>query len=472
MVYFLRMNIKLSTIQVQKQILAPSMQQSIEVLLLPLMDLYQSINIEIQNNPLLEIDEDSLLQQQEEDRDNATAMDRTLDQLIESPDTPFFSGGIYDDPPDEKPFKHLVSLEEKMFRQLQIDVSDPLLLKIGEFIIWNLNEDGYLTLSCEEIAANLAVQDIETVMRVLKIIQCFDPPGIAARDLQECLLLQLAGTDSSPESELASRIVRECIKELGQKKFTEIAKRLKAPIDKVKAATQFIASLDPRPARNHRPIRESIYIKPDVTVIRTEDDQLSVVVNKAGLPPLRINQKYKALIRQGKLSADEKKFIRDQLQNAVVFIKSIEQRGQTVRAIAEHILAHQQKFFQDGHSGLAPMTLKDVAEAIDRNESTVSRAIHNKYMDTPKGLFPFKFFFSQSVGKAAENAAGTAGNNVSNRTIKEQIKELIENENKSSPLSDAEIQQYFFKKGTSIARRTITKYRQMERILPSHLRKI
>jgi RNA polymerase sigma-54 factor len=435
------------------------------------MDLYQTIDMAIQNNPLLELDEETLLKNQEQNPENETLMDRTLNQLIESPDLPFFSGGIYDDPPDEKPFKQHDTLEDKMSQQLHVDVSDPLHLKIGEFIIGNLNEDGYLTLSCEEIAATLGVENSETVVQILKIIQGFDPPGIAARDLQECLLIQLAG-NASRESELASSIVRECLKELGQKKFSEITKKLKTPIDEVKAATRLIASLEPRPARNYRPIRESIYIKPDVTIVLTEDKKFLVHVNKDGLPPLRINQKYKALIRQGKLSTSEKKFVREQLQNAVIFIKSIEQRGQTIREIAEHILNNQQEFFKNGHFGLTPMTLKDVAHALDRNESTISRAIHNKYIDTPKGLFPFKFFFSQSVGKASTNTSGTGENNVSNRSIKEQIKELIENENKTSPMSDAEIQQYFLKRGTSIARRTITKYRQMERILPSHLRKI
>ncbi len=464
------MSMKLSTIQTQKQILAPSMQQSIEVLLLPLLDLHQTIEMELQNNPLLEIDEDMLLKRQEEEHDSETPMDRTLNQLIESPDEPFFNGPLYNDPPDEKPFKQHDTLEEKMSRQLHVDVSDPLHLKIGEFIIGNLNEDGYLTLSCEEIAATLEIQDISIVEHILSVIQRFDPPGIAARDLRECLLLQLAALPPG-ETELASHLVRECIQELGRKKFTEIAKKIKVPVDNVKAAARVIASLDPRPARNHRPIRESIYIKPDVTVVRTEDEKLSVQINKDGLPPLRINQKYKALIRQGSLSAPEKKFIREQLQNAVIFIKSIEQRGQTIQAIAEHILNHQEKFFKNGHSGLAPMTLKDVAEALNRNESTISRAIHNKYMYTPKGLFPFKFFFCQSVGKSAQKSSGEPENTVANRTIKEQIKELIANENKASPLSDSEIQKIFSQKGMMIARRTITKYRQMEHILPSHLRK-
>ena len=471
MVYFLRMAMKLSTTQVQKQILAPSMQQSIEVLLLPLMDLHQSVDLELQNNPLLEIDEEALMKSREQDRENETDMDRTLNQLIESPELPFFNGGIYEDPPDEKPFQQNETLEEKMSRQLHVDLSDPLYLKIGEFIIGNLNEDGYLTLSCEEIAATLDIDNVETVRHVLKTVQGFDPPGIAARDLQECLLLQLAG-NSAGENELASRIVKEYLKELGQKKFTEIARKLKTPVEEIRMATRLIASLDPRPARNHRPIRECMYIKPDITVVRTQDNNFAVQVNKDGLPPLRINQKYKTLIRQGKLSGDEKKFVREQLQNAIIFIKSIEQRGKTIRAIAEYILNTQQEFFKNGHSGLTPMSLKDVAEALSRNESTISRAINNKYMETPKGLFPFKFFFSQSVGgKDSPDIPGNGNGSVSNRSIKEQIKELIENENKSSPLSDAEIQQYFLNKGTKIARRTITKYRQMGHFLPSHLRK-
>ncbi len=471
MVYFLRMGMKLNISQVQKQILAPSMQQSIEILLLPLLDLSQSIEAEMQNNPLLEIDEEKQRESSKDEDQADNSLDNMINQIVENSEAPYYHKEIYEEPPDEKPYKRQETLEEKLSRQLHIDLNDPLHEKIGEFIIGNINEDGYLTLSCEEIAEILGLQDTTEVEFVLKIIQDFDPVGMAARDLKECLLLQIPHKLNS-KIELATIMVRDYLQELGQKKYQYMARKLKVSLDEIKETARLIASLDPRPARNYRPIRGSIYIKPDVSVVKDENDRYVINVNHDGLPPLRINHKYKSLIRGGKLSTEEKKFVKEQLQNAIIFIKSIEQRGQTIHAIAEHILKTQENFFNNGHSGLVPMTLKDVALAVNRNESTISRAINNKYMETPKGIYAFKFFFSQAVSQNQNAGPQEEGSGVSNRSVKEKIKELIEHEDKSSPLSDADIQKYFTRKGMNIARRTIAKYRQKERILPSHLRKI
>ncbi|MCK5081834.1 MAG: RNA polymerase factor sigma-54, partial [Candidatus Omnitrophica bacterium] len=355
-------------------------------------------------------------------------------------------------------------LEDELLQQLRIELSDPLDIRIGEMIIGSLNEDGYLNVICEEIAGVLGIDDLLSVEYILTVIQNFEPVGIASRDLKECLLSQVK-LRCNGNSELVQKIVENHIDELGRKKFHEIAKKCGVHVETVKKAARLIALFEPRPARNYRPIKTSLYIRPDILIKKDENDQYHVEVNNDGIPPLRINGHYRRMLKKNNLGEKEKEFIREKLKNALFYIKSIEQRGTTIMRISEYILEKQKDFFDSGHQHLAPMTLKDIAQTIDRNESTISRAISNKYMDTPQGTFPLKFFFSQGI-------SGTGSRAVTSRSIKEEIKELVESEEKASPLSDQDIQGYFRNKGTTIARRTISKYRQALRILPSHLRKI
>ena len=434
------------------------MQQSVEVLLLALPELQTAIDVELQNNPLLEIDEEKEAAQE------SSQLDSQVEQILKVSDLPYFQEGVYDDTLDDIPINRPESLEDSLLKQLRVDVNSPQELRIGEMIIGNINEDGYLTISCEEIAKILQLDAVAAVENVLTIIQGFDPLGIASRDLQECLLRQIP-VRLNGNAALATRIVTECLPELGKRKFQLIARKLRVSVDTVKNTARLIASLDPRPARNFRPVQASIYIRPDATIIAKEDNQYEVLVSHEGVPALRINQTYKRLIKDKTLSQEEKGFLRERLQNAVLFMRSVQQRGNTIKEITTYLLQKQRGFFDQGHEALVPMTLKDVAQALDRNESTISRAINKKYLDTPRGIIPFKFFFSQAL----EN--GEPGNHVSNRSIKEEIKELIEREDKASPLSDSDIQDHFTRRGLKIARRTVAKYRNLERILPSHLRK-
>ncbi len=454
------MRMKLAPIQTQKQVLSPMMQQSIQVLLLPLMDLSQAIEQELQNNPLLEVNEEVAESGDSNETDHAELPD-------ESP-LPPSNFDSDDDPVEEKPIKRDETLEEQLLRQLHVEFSDPDDILIGEFIIGNIDDDGYLTLSCDEIAQILELDDRTTVESVLKIIQGFEPVGIASRDLKECLLIQLRHKNFLPES-LLVRIVAEYLAELGRKKFSVIAKNTGASLSEVKEAAKIITTLDPRPARNFRPLSPQLFVKPDITIGQDTDGNYFVQLNHDGLPRLRINPQYRRILKKEKLTNEEKEFIREKIKNAQIFIKSIEQRGQTIKGIAQYILDRQKAFFENGPISLTPMSLKDVAQHLERNESTISRAIHEKYLDTPYGLFPMRFFFSQGVRNNPLD--GSAETSVSSRSIKEEIKKLIDRENKSSPLSDQEIQEYFSKKGMIIARRTISKYRQALRILPSHLRK-
>lgn len=436
------------------------MQQSIEVLLLPLMDLNTAINQELQDNPLLEMDESVRLAETE-----ANIRDH-IERRSEYTPLPASEYNPDEDENEERPIRREDSLEEKLLQHLRVEFSDPLDVKIGEMIIGNLNDDGYLKITCEEIAQNCQLHATERVEKVLKRIQKFDPIGIASRDISECLLIQAHEKISENET-LIYRIISECLTELGQKRYAEIAKKLSSSLEEVKRTARLIATqLDPRPARNHRPVSSNIYIKPDIYITQDEQETYHIHLNNDGIPALRVNQLYKNLLKQKNLSPEEKEFIREKLKNAVNFIKSIEQRGATVKSIAQYILQKQAAFFSEGPGLLTPMTMREVAQVLDRNESTVSRAIHNKYMDTPQGLFSMKFFFSQSVGAKNTPEAG-----LSNRSVKEEIKELIENEDKSHPISDQDIQKHLAGNGMNVARRTIAKYRQAINILPSHLRK-
>ena len=455
------MVIKISTQHTQKQILAPSMQQSIEVLMLPLADLNLAIEQELQNNPLLEINQDD----HEDTANQSEEIYKKLDYATRTlkPKTTNF---LDDEDIEEQPIKKEETLEEKLLRQLRTELSDPLEIKIGEFIIGNLDEDGYLKVTCQEIAQAAETQDLKLVEHILSIIQAFEPSGLAARTLEECLTLQVQAKYNG-HHQLVYEIINQCLRNLGSKKYSEIAKKLHTSVDKVIEATKIISSLDPKPARNYRPIKPNLYIKPDITITKEAEDHFRIHVNHFGIPVLYINPTYKNMLQRKDINPEEKEFIREKIKNALYFIKSIEQRGHTIQAIAEYILKKQKNFFTKGTMALVPMTLKDVATALERNESTISRAVNNKYIDTPQGLFPLKFFFAPGI---PEKNGGHASS-ISSRSVKEEIKEMIDNEDKVSPLSDQDIQKHFSSRGVTIARRTIGKYRLQLNILPSHLRK-
>lgn len=477
------MVMKLSTSQIQKQILAPAMQQSIEILMLPYMELSQAVNQTLQENPMLEVDEEALRKKQEQDE----RMKDNMEELARYNESPLVHSMVSDDdmPDQEQLFARQLTLEDEMLRQSRVEFLSPEEIRIAEHIIGNLDQDGFLSAGCDEIA-QMAQADPALVEKTLKAIQQFDPAGIAARDLSECLAIQAERLlPAGSTKKLVLDIVQHHIKELGQKKFRELSRNLKAPIERIKDAVNIISHFDPKPARNFRPLEDNLYIQPDIVIRKTGSSEYQLIISDNEIPPLRINQTYKHMLKTGRLKEAEREFIRDKLAQAAYFIKSIQQRGQTIRDIAGVIMEKQKDFFSQGHMALVPMTMKDVAEAIGRNESTVSRAIQNKYMDTPQGTFAMRYFFSQGVGNGHGNgrkvsdegmvrAHGENGNGngaVSNRLIKEELKRLVEEEDKSRPLSDQDIEDYFKGKDLQIARRTISKYRRLLNILPSHLRK-
>ena len=458
------MKIRLAHKQVQSTILAPSMQQSIEILQLPVQELSAAIDQELQNNPLLEI------AQEQPSPSSSSETNDHIDQIINQDlmrqtDSSYLPA--YDLDNDERSetaqIARGVSLEEHLSRQLQLEVTNPVDLRIGEMIIGNLNDAGYLRAGCEEMAQLLGIQNVQRVESVLALVKTFEPVGIACFNLKECLLTQI-DRKYNGKNTLLHTIVNEHLESLSRKKHQEIARSLKISIEHVKDAAAAIAKLEPYPARSYRPVDTNIYIKPDINIVKDDNDQYQVQINKEHVPQLRVSAVYQKMLTQPNCTEEEKLFIREKMKNAILFIKSIEQRHHTLKEIANYICRHQKDFWEEGHMALKPMTLKDIAQTINRNESTVCRATSNKFMDTPQGVYPMKFFFSQAVNE-------TTDSNVSSTSIKEEIKTIIEEENKNNPLSDQDIVRLFDRRGLNLARRTVNKYRQAMRILPSHLRK-
>jgi len=457
------MRITATKVQVQKTIFSTSLEKSIAVLLLPHVELTAAIEQELQSNPLLEADPEKNESDNSQDNTGPQIEPDRMNAVINlSPNAPG-SVSEEDHESDLPSAESIVSLEDYLLQQLYWETTDPLRIKTGEFIIGNLDKDGFLHLTCEEVSNTLGISDISTIREVLNSIQNFDPVGSATKDFKECLVVQLK-TRPSPFRDLAIRIVEHFLNDLGEKRYEVLSKKLSVSVEDLHEAEALISSLEPRPARNYRPPSPTVYVEPDLYLRKNEEGEYAVETNKSGLPTLKISQTYRKLLNQPNLSKEDRNFIKEKITHAVNFIKNINLRGETLTAVAGYILDRQKEFFDDETAALSPMKLKDVAEHLERCESTISRAISNKYIDTPQGLFPLKFFFSNNISQQNQG-------NISAHRIKQELVELIEEENKQAPLSDLDIQTHFRSKGVHLARRTITKYRQTLHIPASHLRK-
>jgi RNA polymerase sigma-54 factor len=302
--------------------------------------------------------------------------------------------------------------------------------------------------------------NVEDLERVLAFVQTFHPVGVGARNLGECLLIQLRRLGK--EQSLEYRIVANHLEELGKRRFPEIARRLGTTTEQVQRAAGFIATLDPKPGQIFTPDPNN-YVLPDVTVEKIGGDYI-ISLNGDQIPHLRISNTYKDLMSQEKNTADVKDYIRDKIRSGKFLIKSIHQRQQTISNIAHEIVKRQMEFLEHGPSALKPMTMVQIADVVGVHETTVSRAISGKYMATPHGVFDMKYFFTPGYQTAA-------GESMSNTSVKGAIAELVKNEDTKSPLSDKEIVEILEKRGIPIARRTVAKYRNELNILPSNMRK-
>lgn len=418
-------------------------------------ELNTAIEHELQNNPLLEAEapaESSIPFNSDKINALAELPGTALAQSMDNPDY------------EPNPIEDTQTMEDRLLRQLHLEASTALERKIGEFIIGNLDADGYLNLTPAQIAAGLGITDEETVKKVLTLIQNFDPIGIATANFEECLVVQL-NARNSPHKDLAVRIIEKgLLNDLALQRYEDLAKQLSASNADVAAAGQLIASLEPKPARNQGPAQGHMYAQPDLYMYKDPQGQYVIETNKNNIPQLKINLVYRNLLNKPGISSEERAFIQEKLTNALNFIKSIHQRGQTLTAIARYIVEYQKEFFDGEDAALSPLALKDVASHLERCESTISRAVSNKYIETPRGFFPLKYFFTHAAAKNNEQVVSCHG-------LKQKIAELIEEENKNAPLSDQDIQSHLDREKLHLARRTIAKYRRQMDIPPAHSRK-
>jgi len=467
----LRQQLKLT----QQLIMTPQLQQAIKLLQLSRLELLETINQELEANPMLEEVQDEVAESEkkEEVSTESYAEVEISEKMREDFDwetyleeyntgTPVL---MEKDPNREWPtYDHKLtaaaSLEEHLNWQLRMsDLSDED-KEIGSYIIGNLNQDGYLDATIEEIAAmgNVGLEQVETV---LAKVQLFDPPGVASRDLRECLLIQAKNLEL--EDDLVVRIIEDHLHYLETKNYQALVKVLKRTPEDVKQAIDIILHLDPRPGSAYN--EESVqYISPDVYVLKI-DGEFVILLNEDGMPKLRVSSYYKdALSHDAVLPADAKDYIQGKLRSAAWLIKSIHQRQRTLYKVTQSIIKLQQEFFEQGAGHLRPMVLRDVAEDVGMHESTISRVTSNKYMHTPHGIFELKYFFNSSINSVLGEA-------VASESVKDRIRQIVREEDAAKPYSDKEIVSILQQENVDIARRTVAKYREMLGILPSNKRK-
>jgi RNA polymerase sigma-54 factor len=468
---------KLHTKLVQKLILTPSLQQAIKLLPMSTLELRDLLTQEMVENPMLEEvpveDTQAAEQQTTEEKPEAKPEAQKTDSWDDA-DYQYFFGEYLDDgyrpkapqevrelPPIENTLSTTASLSDHLLWQLSLQSEDGRLREIGEAIIGNLNDDGYLVASLDELAA-MGPWPLDQVEHALRLLQGFDPVGVAARDLQECMMLQLRhlGLEGTP----SERIVTEHLRALQNHQIPEISRKLGMSIEDLKEHVEVIRHLDPKPGLRFNPT-PSQYVTPDVYVEKIDDEYI-VFLNEDGLPQMRISPTYRRLLdKDGNHGEETRAYVRDKFNAARWLIKSVQQRQNTIYKVARSIVNFQREFLDQGIEHLRPLVLRDVANDIGMHESTVSRVVTNKYMHTPQGVFEMKYFFHSGI-------SSSYGESVSSVTIKQRIKKIIESEDAKKPLSDSKIVSILQREGLVLARRTIAKYREELKIPTSNQRKV
>jgi RNA polymerase sigma-54 factor len=455
----------------QQLTLTPQLQMAIRLLQLPVLDLQAELRDALEKNLMLEMDDglelapprgeqqspsDSLAGDHPGAATESAAQDEYQEPLQYADVSEYgtgYGGQGREDGEDQRDYADAsgTSLRDHLLAQLDVALPEGDRKFIATMLIDAIDDDGYLTESLEEICANLApelITDVDEVERVLACVQRFDPLGVGARDLSECLLLQLAPfAPETPGLNLARRLAADCLPELGEQDYGAIRRRLGCDAEELETVVALLRSLSPRPgsAVDTRPPE---YVVPDVFVRRGENEW-RVEVNPAIAPRLRVNTAYAgSLGRNGEYST-----LRTQLQEARWLVKSLEIRNETLVRVARAIVSHQQAFLERGEAGMRPLVLREIAEALELHESTVSRATTGKYMHTPRGVFEFRYFFSSQV-------AGSDGESVSSTAIRARIRKLIAEENPEKPLSDSALTRLLVSEGIEVARRTVAKYRE------------
>jgi RNA polymerase sigma-54 factor len=465
----IRQQLKLS----QQLVMTPQLQQAIKLLQLSRMELMDVVREELEENPVLEEGQESPEEKTPEEEQKAEALAEQTQENVKEVDgdrdgmsdidwktylESYSLGGTtadcYEDDSDRPSYENLLtrqpSLADHLMWQLNLSRLENRERAIASEIIGNVDDAGYLQASVEELALQSGCTPDE-VEKTLAEVQAFDPPGVASRNLQECLLKQVDLLGMSED--LVGVILREHLEELENRRYQDIARSLQIPLDEVFGAAKFISSLDPRPGSQYG--QEDVhYIIPDIFVHKISDEYV-VVLNDDGLPNLRINSFYRNAL-SGSAPLDEKagEYIQEKLRGALWLIKSIHQRQRTIYRVTTSIVKFQRGFFDRGVEYLKPLVLRDVAEDIEMHESTVSRVTTNKYVQTPQGLFELKYFFNSGINT-------TGGDSVASESVKSKIKEIVAAENTRKPYSDQKIVELLHSQGIDIARRTVTKYREM-----------
>lgn len=487
-----------------QQVLAPQLQQSLQLLQAPTLELKALVEQELQQNPVLEeIAVEDVEQKEKNDREGDTTVSEAADLAEPPADVTFDPATEKEGGPDaaddfQAEFERLTqldqewrdhfaqtnlpmrqsaedeekrqfmfdslvagtSLQENLMEQVRMSEITEEQRPIAEMIIGNIDDYGYLKTSADELAFSTGVAP-EQILQVLKVIQTFHPPGVGARDLRECLMLQLERDGRKDTVEY--RIVSEFMDALGKRRLPEIARGVGQSVDDVQKAVARIGLLEPRPGRAFLPDNDQ-FIMPEVFVNKGDGD-FAVSTNNEQIPHLRISNTYKDLMAQADSSSEVREYIREKIRAGKFLIKSLQQRQQTILNIGKEIVKRQREFMEKGVAFLKPMTMVQVAEVVGVHETTVSRAVSGKYIQTPQGIFEMKYFFTSGIQTAS-------GEGMSNTSVKDMIADLFKKENPQKPLSDQEVVKILGEKGIVIARRTVAKYRSELNILPSNLRKV
>ena len=474
--------------QVQKLILAPALQQAIKLLPLTNLELIEIIDAELSENPMLEVEEETIEQKTDKDKQSETEekesqrddVPETQDKDVEvetkstedEEDIESYFQQYFDDgfrsypqetreaPPLENVASKSITLWDHLNWQADLTFVDVKEKEIAQYIIGNINEDGYLIVSPEEIANTMETTS-EEVERIQDKVKRFDPVGVACMSLKESLLAQMDHFEICNPTTRA--IVENFIHLLEKSDFSQIAKQLGLPLSELKSHMEIIKRLDPAPGSKYSQER-TFYVVPDI-IIKKEDGEYKIFLNDEGLPRLKINGFYRNLLSQtSKDNKEARQFLNDKMKKAFWFLRSLDQRNKTIYKVAKYILERQEGFIEKGIDYIKPLTLIELAQELGVHESTVGRVVANKYMMTPRGVFSLKYFFHKSL-------FGNFGEEISSLRVKDKLKILVENEDREHPLSDIEIEEILAKENFNIARRTVAKYRKQLKIEPSHIRK-
>jgi len=479
-----KLNLRLS----QRLVMTPSLQQAIKLLQMSKLELEEVVNQEMVENPLLEEEQEEAAEPETAERAEATReeaaaapaepapgeapAEKDRDSFDEIDFDTYFQDYIesaynprqYEESeavPLENTLSRPQGLPEYLNWQLSMSDGAPAVREIATYLIGNVDEDGYLRVTRDEIRA-AGYTDEANVEKALALLRSFDPPGVGAFDLPDCLMLQIQALGI--ENALIETVITKHWTEFLNRQYTQLCKSLGVGMSELQAVLEIIKNLEPKPGRKYSSER-TIYVEPDVAV-RKIGDEYVIQLNEDGLPKLRISAAYRRMLRggNGAIGSEAATYLKDKMRSAIWLIKSLDQRQRTIYKVADSIVRHQRAFLDQGIEHLRPLVLRDVANDIGMHESTVSRVVSNKYIHTPRGLFPMKYFFHSGIDSAD-------GNDVSSLSIKNKISRLIADEDARRPHSDARIMQRLRAEGIQIARRTVAKYREELRIPSSSQRK-